>query len=375
MNSSSHLPEIYKKRIKFELSEINKQGVNANWIDCYNNGDKFDSNPNNLLIPWVLHMLLDPVDPMSIRKSELLLTSDFTRVNAYKDRHGDIPHDFIKDYDVPDIDIDCLPESRDKIKEYAEAKYSKSTNLGDLQVCSVGTWTTYKFKMALQDAIVSHGLMERKSIEKITAVLPDDLDALKPGGYANCKEMIIDEMGEKKECNFKHREIKCPKCNSEITDSPTISKLISDFEELRTLAENYAEAVDNATRMVGRIRSMGMHAGAMIVSNSNLLGKVPLGKTKEGGQWVSFWSEGGSQQLSKCGYCKIDVLGLKTLGYIHTASKAITLNRGIKFGKSQLKYSVRLRDGSVVVLEHGDLVETKDGPKPIQDVYDNFAKY
>lgn len=372
---SDHLPSVYKKRIKFELDEINKQGIGSTWIEYYNLNSKFDSNPNNLLVPWAMGMLLDNTDPMSNRRSKILLTSDYTRVNEYKETHGDIPHDFIKDYDVPDIDIDCLPESRDKIKEYAEAKYSNSVNLDDLQVCSVGTWTTYKFKMALQDSIVSLGLMERKQIEKITSELPEDLDGLKPGGYGKCKGKILDEMGESKECGTKHRFIKCPNCGSEITDSPTLEKLISEFESLKDLFKKYPEAVDYAARMVGRIRSMGMHAGAMIISNNKLLGKVPLGKNKEGGQWVSLWSEGSNQQLSKCGYCKFDVLGLKTLGYIHSSSMAITKNRGIKFGKPQLKYSIKLKDGTSQILQYGEMVNTKDGPKPIQDIYQNFIDY
>ena len=229
--------------------------------------------------------------------------------------------------------------------------------------------------MALQDSIVSLGLMERKQIEKITADLPEDLDGLKPGGYGVCKGEITDEMGEKRICGTKHKLIKCPNCDSDVTDSPTLFKLISEFDTLNNLFEKHPEAIDYAARMVGRIRSMGMHAGAMIISNNKLLGRVPLGKNKEGGQWVSLWSEGSSQQLSKCGYCKFDVLGLKTLGYMHTSSIAITKNRGIKFGKPQLKYAITLKDGSKQVLQYGEMVNTKDGPRPVQDVYQNFSQY
>jgi hypothetical protein len=217
--------------------------------------------------------------------------------------------------------------------------------------------------------------MDRKQIEKITADWPEDMDGLKPGGMGVCKGEIIDENGDRKNCDHKHKELKCPKCDSDITDSPTLGKLMSEFESLQKLNDDHPEAIDYAARMVGRIRSMGMHAGAMIISNKNLLGRVPLGKNKEGGQWISLWSEGSSQQLSKCGYCKFDILGLKTLGYIYASSMAITKNRGIKFGKPQLKYKIKRKDGSVVELEYGTMVNTKDGPKPIQDIHANFSQY
>jgi len=51
-------------------------------------------------------------------------------------------HKFEQQTDWPDIDFDCLPEARDHIKKYATEKYGRD------YVCSVGTWMTYKFKLA-----------------------------------------------------------------------------------------------------------------------------------------------------------------------------------------------------------------------------------
>ena len=329
---SDHLPAVYKSRIKFELFETNKQGLNAFWIDHYNDKSRFDSNPNNLMIPWVLGMLVDPIDPLSHRKSELLCSTNYRTVADYVARNGSMPHDFAKDSDVPDIDIDCLPEARDSIKEYAIRKYGKDSSLSNLQVASVGTWQTYKLKAAIQDAAAATGAVYRTETKKITADLPEDLDLMKSGGFGKCKGKIVKENGESKECGFKHKEVNCPKCGSEITESPTIARLLVDFPELAKFEAQYPQVVDFACRMVGRIRNMGMHAGALIIANQPLLGKIPLAKSGKDNQFVTMWSEGSNQQLSKCGYIKWDILGLKTLAYIYDAIYMIVANRGITFG-------------------------------------------
>ena len=329
-SKSDHLPDIYKSRIKFELFEANKQGLNAYWIENYNIGSKFGSNPNNLMLPWVLGMLVDSVDPLSNRKSELLCSTNYRTVADYVARNGDMPHDFAKDSDVPDIDIDCLPEARDPIKEYAIRKYGKDSTLSNLQVASVGTWQTYKLKAAIQDAAAATGAVYRTETKKITADLPEDLDLMKSGGFGKCKGIDNDNGG--KECGFMHKELACPKCGCTMTESPTIAKLLQDFPELAKFEAQHPQVVDFACRMVGRIRNMGMHAGALIIANKPLLGRIPLAKSGKDSQFVTMWSEGSNQQLSKCGYIKWDILGLKTLAYIYDAIHMITANRGITFG-------------------------------------------
>jgi len=53
---------------------------------------------------------------------------------------------------------------------------------------------------------------------------------------------------------------------------------------------------------------------------------------KKTDQWVSIWTEGRNTQLSKFGYVKWDILGLKNLSYIKTACEMIRENHGISFG-------------------------------------------
>lgn len=283
------LNEEYLSRIKYEIAEIEKQSASEIWIRRFNNKFKYETNENGLVIPWLLGMT--NVDP---------LMSD---------------HKIIPNSDWPDIDFDCLPEARDPIKKYAAKKY------GEGRVCSVGIWQTYKFKSAMQDA--ARGLDEDwREAQKLTVTLPDDVDDLKDGGASSC-------VG----CKHIHKEVLCPECGHTDTDSVTIGKLLQEYEALSNYNNKYPHVVEMAVKLVGKIKSMGRHAGGLIISNVDLKGNVPMALAGKAGskQWTSMWSEGRSTQLSKLGYIKWDVLGLKTLQYVHDACKLIEKNRGYKF--------------------------------------------
>lgn len=279
------LPNEYKSRFKTEIKEIEKQGANAYWQQLYNEDHKYDTNNNGLVLPWILGMT--DVDP---------LKSD---------------HQYTRSTDWPDIDVDCLPTARDRIKEYAAEKYGKD------KVCSVGLWQTYKFRSALQDSVRGVG-GNVKEIMDITKQLPDDVDDLKDGGFAKCTE-----------CKTKHNEHKCPECGSTEIDGITFGKVIEDHEELKKYYGEHPKEVNLAVRMIGKIKALGKHAGGLIISDRVLFGNVPMGVSN--GHWTSLWTEGRSTQLSKFGYIKWDMLGLKTLQYIHECCKLINKTRNYKF--------------------------------------------
>lgn len=285
-----NLDATYMERLQIEFKEIEKQGANSYWCDQFNERKKYNTNDNGLVFPWVLG--LTPVDPLLAE------------------------HKFERSPDQPDIDVDCLPEARDKIKAYAAQKY------GSEYVCSVGTWMAYKFKSALQDAARGLGA-DVKAVVQLTKELPDDVDELKDGGFGECTA-----------CKTKHKDTKCPKCGSEDVDGTTIGKLLAEYDTLKAYNETNPIVVDRAVRMVGKIKNMGKHAGGIIITNQRLLGNVPMGISKGADgeeQWTSMWTEGRNTQLSKLGYVKWDLLGLKTLQYIHQTCKLIEKTRGIKF--------------------------------------------
>lgn len=331
---SKNLAPVYAERLNFEIKEIEKQGANAYWLGLVSNNKKFRSNPNKLVLPWLLGMVDD--DPIINRSDEMLCSVRASTVKEYIERHGNIPCDLIKDQDMPDIDLDCLPEARDPIKEYAMLKYgSKDQNNGYGPVCSVGTWQTYKFKSAIMDVSKALQAVDQAEVYELTTNLPEDVDNMKDGGFAACKDKIIDEdTKSEKECGYVHSDVYCPSCGSPDTDVPTIGKLLAEYGNLAEFQRKYPQVIEYAVKLVGRVRNMGMHAGALIIADRNLFGNIPLAKSSNKGYWVSMWTEGRNTQLSKFGFNKWDVLGLKTLEYIFRCSQLIEQNRGISFGEN-----------------------------------------
>lgn len=283
------LSDEYAKRLEYEIKEIEKQSAEVLWIDKLNEGQKYNTNKNGLVLPYLLN--LTHVDPL---ESE---------------------HHIIRSTDLPDIDMDCLPSARDTIKEFAARKYGKS------HTCSVGTWQTYKLRSAIQDAArgLGHSLKEAMDV---TTNLPDIVDELKDDGVAKCAN-----------CGVKHAGIRCPSCASTDTDGVTIGQLLDEYDALSKLNHDHPDIIKYAVKMVGKIKAMSKHAGGVIIADRELMGNIPMGISKSSGkkQWTSQWTEGRSAQLSQLGYVKWDVLGLKTLQYIHQTCKLIESTRGMKF--------------------------------------------
>lgn len=327
----------YESRLEFEVSEIQKQGAEAYWCDIFAKHQRFSDNPNRLLLPYLLGLVEN--DPLVGKP--LLNTVNYAAVKKYQSEMGADPPGFIKDPDLPDIDLDCLPQARDPIKEYARQKYSLDSDTSYGPVCSVGTWQTYKFKSAIMDVSRALGAVHQSEVYELTTKLPEDVDGLVDGGYANCKNKIIQDG----ECGCYHNLDLCPTCGSQDTDSPTIGRLLSEHQNLREFANKYPDVIEYAVKLVGRIRQMGMHAGALIIADRDLYGNIPMAKSSKD-HWISMWTEGRNPQLSKFGYCKFDILGLKTLEYIFKCCKFIELNRGLTFGARVGGYS--LGDGPIM---------------------------
>ncbi len=187
-----------------------------------------------------------------------------------------------------DVDIDFLPISRDAVKTYAAEKY------GQEYVCSVGLYQKYHPKLALADAARALGKNAVKVIS-ITRDLPESFDT-----------MPFEEAYTDDEC--------------------------TTFKEY---ADEYPEVVNLAYRMVNLIKTQGKHAGGLIISSEPVKNYIPMtllgkGDTK---QWTSAWTEGRDAQLSKFGFVKFDILGLKTLQYIWMCTEMIRekLNIDINF--------------------------------------------
>ena len=348
LQSKGQLPPIYSDRLEFELKQVEVQGSNANWINAFNERKKFGTNPNRSILLWLLGMVKsDPIAELDEERDGPYLTSaDYRTITAVTDRTGKLPSDIYQDSDKPDIDLDCLPEAREPIKRYAQERYGKDQHIDEDGVeygfvCSVGTWQTYLLRSALIDVWKATTTLDKDVVLAMTTQLPDEVDELKDGGRSACKNRVLHPgASEPKECGTIHDQVRCPSCASDSTETPTLYRLLQDHEVLRTFSEKYPEVLRLAVGLVGRIKTMGKHAGALIIADRQLYGNLPLarkdGKDKFTGEkvthWLSMWTEGRKTELSKFGYNKWDILGLKNLKYITTCCKLIEENKGHRFG-------------------------------------------
>lgn len=270
LNECTNYGKEYNDRLQFEISEIEKQGAGDNLALVKESGKVADHNKPGLVLAFLTG--ISKVDPIKAK----------------------IPHVVERQTDFPDIDIDLLPGTREKLEVFAQQEY------GEDKVCAVGLWQTYKPKLALQDAARALN-KDLDAVMKVTKALPGEFD-----------EMMDKGAGE----HF-------------VTEDPreAIEHAKKTYHEFEVFAAANPELVDMAFRMVHLIKTQGRHAGGLIISSVPIRDHVPL--TLCSGHWTSAWTEGHNSQLSKFGFVKFDLLGLKTLLYIRTCLDLIKENKGV----------------------------------------------
>lgn len=223
-------------------------------------------------------------------KNGLVLTWLIGKTDVDPIKEG-IEHQVPYSAEWPDIDIDFVPEARNLINDYAADHY------GHDKVCRVGAWQTFKPKLAIQDAARALGVGVNESRE-LTKNLPDEFDDLE-------KEVAL-----------------------------------KDYENFKEYYDEFPDVVNLAYRMVHRIKTQGKHAGGIIISSVPLIDHIPLTMSsvadRELERWASAWTEGRNLQLSKFGFIKFDLLGLRTIGWQDACRKRIQEDLGIKIDWSDM---------------------------------------
>lgn len=257
----------YKNRLDFEIKEIEKQGAGDYWMKIKGSGAIYNTNKNGLVLPFLLG--ITTADPIATG----------------------VPHIVEYQNDFPDVDVDLLPGARENIEKFAAEQY------GADKVCAVGLWQTYKPKSALQDAARTLN-KDLDAVMKLTKELPEEFDKL------------MDED------------------NAERTNVEALEAAKKEYPKFAEFALDNKELVDMAFRMIHLVKTQGRHAGGLIIANVPVGDHIPL--TLCSGRLTSAWTEGHSSQLSKFGFVKFDMLGVKTLLYIRTCLNLIKENTGIE---------------------------------------------
>lgn len=231
----------YIKRFKWEIEEIIAKEKEDYFLDLYNRKIKYPTNQNNLLICWILGI----VDYYDISKDPNCIYGE-----------------------MPDIDVDYLPQVRSYIKETWAPKY-----FGEDYVCNIGNYTTFGIKSALIDMARVHG-ESRDEVLTLT-----------------------------KNLETKDDEGKVLTWDSAMRLHP----------ELKKYCEDHPDIAKAAYKLLNRNRGMGVHAGGLIISRIPISDLVPLTKRKDAPQ-ASAWVEGlHGQDLQPVGLIKFDLLVISNL--------------------------------------------------------------
>ncbi len=203
-----------------------------------------------------------------------------------------------------DIDVDYLPAVRSYLKETFAPKC-----FGEEFCCNIANYNTYGLKSALLDMTRVFG-GERNDILRITTTLGLKDDEGSPLTW----EKAVDLYPELKQWADKHW---WADLNGEQIRGPAQAA-----KNLLAADIDWAK-YDYKGEPPHRIRSIGMHAGGLIIANQPISDMVPLVRGKDGAR-ASAWTEGlHSQELSLVGYVKLDYLVIDALTKIALCIKFI----------------------------------------------------
>jgi DNA polymerase-3 subunit alpha len=185
---------------------------------------------------------------------------------------------------LPDYDIDFADNQIPK--RYAIQKY------GEHNVCSIGTYGTYKFKSLLKDLT---RLFKGSDGERLIPL----------------KEVheLAKKLGLKIDSTI----------NTDDDDGSGEDEITFDNEHIQNFARKYPYVFEHFKALYGLNKYSGMHAAGILILPKPFAETVPVRKSK--GTHVTEWVEGqGVSELGSMGAIKIDLLGLITLRIMNDAN-------------------------------------------------------
>jgi DNA polymerase III subunit alpha len=195
---------------------------------------------------------------------------------------------------MPDIDIDFDDEGRGKVIDFVIKKY------GANQVAQIITYGTMAAKSSIRDAgrVLDLPLQETNELAKL---IPDNMSL--------DRILTWDE----------------PKLAEKLTSA-------EDYQRAMAMREIYQEnsqrgrVVQQAQRIEGSVRNIGIHACGVIITPDDITDFVPVSLAKDSEMWCTQFDNSVAESA---GLLKMDFLGLKTLTLIKHAVRNVKLRHGI----------------------------------------------
>jgi len=264
----------YSKRLKYEMDII----VEKDFIDYF------------LILDDLLNNFVYKVGGAtgagrgSASGSLVLFVLDITKIDPI--RHNLIFERFLNParVDPADVDLDIDSVTQKKVEDYLKEKFGKE------KVCHIANFGKFGAKTTIKDLC---------RIFELDFVLSNRLTS-----YFNDEKTIV-------------------KIEGELKKAETIAKKKNEYDLLDFIDKNRELFVNIGNRFIGMVRQTGRHASGILVSNKNLnRSEVPVLKLK--GEIITGVQEGGDErEIAELGYCKLDILGLKTASVINDTIKKI----------------------------------------------------
>lgn len=180
---------------------------------------------------------------------------------------------------MPDFDIDFCMEGRDRVIDYVAHRYGRE------KVAQIATHGTMAAKAVVRDVgrVLSHPY---GFVDRIAKLIP-----FKPGVHVTLEDALNQE--------------------------PELQRLYTEDEEVKAL-------IDLARPLEGLARSVGKHAGGVVIAPSALAEFSPLYCEQDSEGIVTQYDK---DDVETVGLVKFDFLGLRTLTIIDWAVQAINRQR------------------------------------------------
>jgi len=224
--------------------------------------------------------------------SLVLFVLDITKLDPI--RHNLIFSRFINPerVDPADVDLDIDSETQKQVEEYLKQRW------GDEKVCHIANFIKFGSKTIIKDLCRVFELDFIMS-NKLTSYF----DQLK------IADLSIEE------------ELKVAEKLATKRNEHSLIKFIDDNREI---------FIKYGGKLMGMIRQTGRHASGTLISNEKLT-ESDLPILKVSGEIVTGVQEGADErEVSELGYCKLDILGLKTASIINNTYKLVEKQYNIK---------------------------------------------
>lgn len=295
-NNITNLKDVYYQRIYYELDVITKMQFEHYFLIVED------------IVKWCINNHIPVTCRGSGVGSLIIFALQITNIDPIK--HNLIFERFlnIDRMNWPDIDIDVCKYKRNLIIQYLKTIYTKNNTT----VANISAFAKMKFKSAFKDVARIITNFKFQTINDICKNF-DSQETLEI--YIKQKYDLINKYHADSNITIGDIEQNFYEFLSKNYYSKNLEDILNSISDQITYIK---QILDISSKLSNCIRGTSIHASGIIISNSDLINKVPLTLNKEGVNCIATQLE--MHDMEKIGYVKFDILGSKTLTLLYSVA-------------------------------------------------------